>query len=119
MKTLETELRIHGRTLRQLKRQGRVAMYEVLNAGAVLIGYEVVIVQIRPEEIFSGRSYPEREVLPRDSEWGFFGWSFQARDLKGAQKRFAHLLPRWGASASGGPNKPLFDDGVLNWSFTP
>ena len=40
MKKLETEIKYQGRTLRQIKREGMAAIYDVRNAGNMLYGYE-------------------------------------------------------------------------------
>jgi hypothetical protein len=94
MRPLETELIFQGRTLRQIKRTGMVAIYELRNEGEMLRGYEVIVIRIRrPEEAF-GRFYPEREVYPGNEDWGIYAWSYQACDKAGAQKRFGSLLPK-------------------------
>jgi hypothetical protein len=91
MKTLEKELIYQGRTLKQFKREGRIAVYEI-SARNVPYGYEVIIVQNRPAETLpSGKSYPDREVYPGAEEWGTHGWSYQTSDLEGAQNRYNSL----------------------------
>jgi hypothetical protein len=92
MQILETELKIQNRTLKQLKRQGRVAIYELLGRGGVLYGYEVVIVKIRPAENAFGRDYPEREGYPANEDWGHLAWSYPTDGIREAEKRFDGLL---------------------------
>jgi hypothetical protein len=80
MQTLETELTYQNRTLRQLKRDGMIAIYEVRNAGELLYGYEVIKIKVLPEEKIFARHYPEREAYPSSSkesnDWGTIVWSF-------------------------------------------
>ena len=104
MKTLETELRSGNRTLRQIKRQGMVALYELWNADALLIGYEVHVIQIREAEMVYGYAYPQRESSPRSADWGTYGWSYLERDLAGAEKRYLSLL---GKASANVPKKPI------------
>lgn len=96
MKTLQTKFKYQSRTLRQLKREGRVAIYELLGRGEVLYGYEVVIIKIRPAEIVFEREYPEREVYPssskESSDWGSIAWSYGRNYLSDALKRFDGLV---------------------------
>jgi hypothetical protein len=56
VKTLATELRSGNRTLDQIKRQGMVALYELWNTDALLIGYEVHVIQIREAGVVNGYS---------------------------------------------------------------
>jgi hypothetical protein len=65
-----------GRTLRQLKRIGMVAIYELRNQGELLYGYEVVRIKVSPAEEMFGKSYPERELYPSSSDLGTIAWSF-------------------------------------------
>jgi hypothetical protein len=95
METLKTELQVQNRTLKQIKRQGSVALYELYGPQGQLYGFEVVVVRIRRAEELFGRRYPERETYPGNEDWGTYGWSYLASDLPGAQKRFEHLLPKW------------------------
>ena len=54
MKTLPTETVYQGRILRQIKRQGMAAIYEVRNKGNTLYGYEVIIITIEPAKEVRG-----------------------------------------------------------------
>lgn len=108
MRELEKEFGYQGRTLRQLKREGRVAIYELLGRGGVLYGYEVVIVKIAPAEEIMGKPYPEREVYPssrKDSDdWGHIAWSYGRDHFQDALKRYTGLVAeqeKYGFSASG------------------
>ena len=89
MKTLETEFKSGGRTLRQIKREGMIALYELRNKAGTLYGYEVIRVQIHPAETLpSGKSYPEREGYPSNEQWGDEAFSYGANNEKGALEAF-------------------------------
>ena len=53
--------------------------------------YEVVKLQIRAPSEFQGRHFPEREKYPSDEEWGIYGFTYLASDLKSAQERYLSL----------------------------
>jgi len=98
MQALATELRVQNRTLRQLKREGLVALYDVRNEGELLYGYEVIRIKVAPEqEIFSKR-YPEREVYPssakESNDWGTIAWSFGRNQKKEAFAMFNGLVKK-------------------------
>lgn len=80
MKELEREFRYQGRILRQLRREGTTAIYEVLSdGGGVLYGYEVIRIKRAPAEEKFGKFYPERELYP--SSLGNFGnFALRARE---------------------------------------
>ena len=79
-----------GFLLRQVHRGERAAIYEKFKGGQPR-GFEVVILRIRAAEALFGRHYPERERYPSSEEWGTYGWSCMASDLKGAQRRLEEL----------------------------
>jgi hypothetical protein len=93
METLKTELHVQDRTLKQIKHQGSVALYELHGPQGILYGLEVIVIRIRRAEELFGRSYPQREVYPSNEEWGTYGWSYQATDLAGAHEQWT--LRRW------------------------
>jgi hypothetical protein len=98
MQTLETEITYQGRTLRQLKRSGLIAIYDVRNAGELLYGYEVIKIKIAPEREVFGKMYPERELYPssaKDSpDWGTTAWSFGRNYKKEAMAMFNGLAKK-------------------------
>jgi hypothetical protein len=98
MQVLALELRVQNRTLRQVKRDGSIAIYELRNSGGLLLGYEVVVIRIRKAHEAFGKQFPDMERYPINEEWGTYGWSYQALDLAGAQKRFDSLLTKWGVN---------------------
>jgi hypothetical protein len=60
METLKIELQVQNRTLKQIGRQGSVALYELYGPQGLLYGFEVVVIRIRRAEELFGRRYPER-----------------------------------------------------------
>jgi hypothetical protein len=92
MQVLELELKAQNRTLKQLKREGRVAIYELLSRGSLLYGYEVIIVKILSATNIMGRDYPEREGYPANEDWGDLAWSYPNTALESAIKRFEGLV---------------------------
>ena len=98
---ISTELKYQGRALKQIKREGRVALYQAEDP----YGYEVVIIRDEKAREIFGKFYPEHEVYPSSEDWGAYGWTFRPDELALAEKRFASLLPRWGANLAHEPNK--------------
>jgi hypothetical protein len=92
MQLLEIEVKAQNRTLKQLKRKGRVAIYELLSRGNILYGYEVIIVKTLPARNIMGRDYPEREGYPANEDWGDLAWSYPNTTLQLAMKRFEGLI---------------------------
>src|ERR1700736_6082532 len=64
-----------GMVYNQFWRQGDVAIYRAEGKGNRL-EFEVIKIQILPAGELGGRSYPPRESLPSNSEWGESGWTF-------------------------------------------
>lgn len=94
MQMLPTELKVQNRTLKQIKRQGKVALYELYGANEMLYGFEVIVVKIRKAEHSFGKDYPEREVYPSNEDWGSFAWSYGRNDREMAERTFVRLLSR-------------------------
>jgi len=97
METLATQLIYQGRRLRQLKRDGMVAIYDVRNRGNVVYGYEVIMIKALPVATFpDGRSYPEREGYPssrkESNDWGTIAWSYPANGCSKALAQFNGLV---------------------------
>jgi hypothetical protein len=89
---LASDLKAEKRTLRQIVREGLIAIYELGGAGGVRYGYEVIVIKIaKAQEIF-GRSYPRREVYPSDEEWGSRAWSYPRNGLETAREHFKGLV---------------------------
>src|SRR6516164_4558516 len=96
MRPLEIKLKYQDRTLRQLKREGRVAIYTIHGLGDTLYGYEVVLIQIHPAKEIFGRSYPEREGYPSPEQWGQEAWSYGINQRTKALAQFNGLLKQAG-----------------------
>ena len=96
MKTLPVQFKHQGRTLRQLKRNGLVAIYDLRGKGNALYGYEVIIIKIAPAGTVFGKQYPERELYPSSSkesdDWGTIAWSYGCNDKMRALARFNGLV---------------------------
>lgn len=91
MRPLLTEIPYKGHVLRQLKRTGKVAMYERSKGGRVY-GFEVIKIKIAPAHTWpNGNTTPEHEAYPCDNEFGSKGWYFMVKDRSGAEAKFAQL----------------------------
>jgi hypothetical protein len=91
MQILEVELRVQNRTLKQVKREGMVALYELHGANGLLYGYEVILVRVLPAQEIMGRQYPEREAFPANESWGKEGWSYGVSQKQDAKRCFEQL----------------------------
>ena len=80
MRALETTIKRSGRVYKQLERADTAAAYEVYGAHDSLIGYELIVVKIKPAEHLFGQDYPEREVYPSNEEWGQKAWSYPVNE---------------------------------------
>ena len=60
MNKLETELKYQGRPLKQIKHEGRVALYQAEDP----YGYEVVIIRDEKAREKFGKFYPDHETYP-------------------------------------------------------
>src|SRR6267378_2132639 len=94
MELLETELKVQNRTLKQIKRQGRVALYELYGANGMLYGFEVVFIKIAKARNVFGKDYPEREVYPGNEDWGSLAWSYGRNDRDLAEETFLRCLAK-------------------------
>jgi hypothetical protein len=93
MQELKTEIKISkDRTLKQLKREGMVAIYELFGPGNILYGYEVIRIKIREAGEVFGTHYPVREIYPASEEWGRYGWTYGVNYIDKAMARFNGLV---------------------------
>src|SRR5438552_953193 len=88
---LPVEFTQEGRTLQQLKRNDKAAMYELRGHKGWLYGYEVVKIRVREPRVVFGRLQPRREVYPTPSDWGWAGFSYGAKHYEMAEERFRRL----------------------------
>ena len=80
-----------GWHFKQLKRTGRVALYERWKDTSASSHYEVIIVQnIKESEAF-GNHYPAHERYPASEQWGEQAWTY--RDEDEARAGVARALP--------------------------
>jgi hypothetical protein len=98
MEALETKLRVQNRTLKQIKRQGQVALYALCGPQGSLYGYELIVVKIRKAGKVFGKSYPEREAYPSNEDWGSLAWSYGRNQQKEALEAFETLALKLSAS---------------------
>lgn len=78
MKPIKTEFSAEGHYLRQIWREGDVAVYErSLSVGKSPHELEMVTVrQLGDKTMPDGKISLAHEIYPSASEWGKFGWSF-------------------------------------------
>lgn len=103
MKPLAKSIPAEDRTLKQIQRQGAVALYKLIGETGQLYGYEVVRIRKLPAQTIFDKEYPEREAYPTSEQWGYLGWSFPAASWgkTAAVKAFQHLLEKYGITYPG------------------
>jgi hypothetical protein len=96
VKAIEKKLKYQWRNLRQLKRTGMIAIYDVRSRGEMLYGYEVVQIKVIPAGEIYGKAYPEREAYPSSAkgsnDWGTCAWSFGRNHKRLALACFSGLV---------------------------
>ena len=80
MRILPISFRSDGFDCRILKRDGEVALLAKKKPKWEFEIYEVVRIQVWPNEWIKGHFTPEREAMPCSEQWGVHGWSFADRD---------------------------------------
>ena len=90
MITLPTTFRSDGFDFQILSREGEVALLAKKKPKWEFEVYEVVRIQVWPDEWIKGHFTPEREAIPRSEQWGVYGWSFA--DLDDARRKFYELV---------------------------
>ena len=86
MRKLPIKLEKNGFEYIQLRNHGPYYIYEQdYNSGIdypvgdtpkMIRFYEVFKAKVRPSETIKGKSYPKREVFPKDEDFGKSAWSF-------------------------------------------
>ena len=93
---LPDSFKANGYFYELMKRSGCVALFSQRNRSGVLQGYEVHVVQIRPDRTsnFAGRSvfWTCKEVPASNTQFGKYAWSFQ--HLENAQKKYLEIIAR-------------------------
>lgn len=78
------------RTFTQLKRVGRVALFQLAEQGWSQPHHEVVILTEAPAGTVFGTEVVARERYPSNEDFGSLGWSF--RSLAEAEAKFQTLV---------------------------
>jgi hypothetical protein len=94
---IQTEFPHQCRVLRQLKRSGNIALYQLLGGGGKMpLGYEVVRIRIAPPVEIEGRAYPWREYYPKSTkhsdDWGRHGFSYGRDQRERAEERYQDMV---------------------------
>ena len=89
MEKLPSRFKYDGFEFKLIKRTERIALLRKKLPGSEAEHFEVVIIQVYPEEERFGRKYPKREKMPSTNSWGTYGWTCMTRD--DAEKRFRGL----------------------------
>jgi hypothetical protein len=87
MKLLKKTFSKDGFTFTQIKREGRVCIYEQVPDGGEFIAYEVIIIKYKKERQINGKVLPAQEAYPSDSDWGKLAWTLKT--LEKAKERFS------------------------------
>jgi len=91
MKLLPTTLKKNGFIYTQIKRDGNACLY-AQQVAENLQYFEVFIPKVKAENVYKGKTFPEREVFPYDEDFGKSAWS--CRTLEDALIRFNLLLSK-------------------------
>ncbi len=79
--SLPRELCIGGFNLRQITREGHLAVYEQSHPKCpTRLRYEVIVIRRRGAFEINGRRVEAAEFYPRSEDWGSFGWTLTTRD---------------------------------------
>lgn len=85
MKELNKTINKNGFEYHQINKGQNAYIYEQIVAPGVIY-YEVFFKQGRPEELIKDKLYPEREVFPKDEDFGYSAWTMRSYDK--ARKKF-------------------------------
>jgi hypothetical protein len=85
MLTLPKNIRKNGFDYVQVLRGKRSCIYEQKVTPRISY-YEVFLIVIKPERSLFGKTLPEREVFPKDEDFGFTAWTYRNLDI--AKMRF-------------------------------
>ena len=89
LKKLPLEFNRAGFHWKQIARTEEKAIYSgTLKSGRVNV-WEVIMVRKAPAGRIMGVPYPPREVFPKTSDWGSYGWTFN--DEERAMKKYNTL----------------------------
>lgn len=88
MLTLSKKIRKNGFDYVQVLRGKRSCIYEQKVTSKISY-YEVFLIVVKPEKIIFGKILPDREVFPKNEDFGLAAWSY--RTLMMAKKKFDEL----------------------------
>lgn len=88
MELLPIILNRNGFKYTQVLRGKVAAIYQQLSGGNI-ISYEVFKIETRQHTEIFGRIYPDREIFPRNEDFGYNAWSII--DYKKAFEKFKNL----------------------------
>ena|ERR1700730_18040737 len=81
IKPLEVAFRAYDHDLRQIWREGQIAIFERSLPGREPHEFELVVIRTQKESTLpNGSVLPAREAYPGSSQWGERGWSFPIRN---------------------------------------
>lgn len=95
VREIPSEYKKNGFIYKSIKREGMVAMFEVLTKGRQNTGYEVYLIRtINVTEYLKKRNpqlvnFEGLEVFPSNEDFGAYGWYFQSKTL--ADERYLGL----------------------------
>lgn len=76
MKLIETKFDYDDFTFWLIMRQGDLALFAKTKPNHSRWSFELVVLQKHEARTFpSGKSYPEREAMPTNEQWGESGWT--------------------------------------------
>ena len=79
--SLSRELCIGAFNLRQITREGHLAVYEQSHPKCpTRLRYEVIVIRRREGFEIKGRRVEAAEFYPRSEDWGSFGWTLTTKD---------------------------------------
>ena len=91
---LATEFDSKGWHFKQLKRTGRIALYERWKDTSASPHYEVIAVQTEPEKVMFGKTVEVHDRYPSSERWGEQAWT--CRDEDEARAKFDLLIKNGG-----------------------
>ena len=99
IKPLEVAFRAYDHDLRQIWREGQIAIFERSLPGREPHEFELVVIRTQKESTLpNGSVLPAREAYPGSSQWGERGWAFPIRN-----RQLAFELARRMAASKGAP----------------
>jgi hypothetical protein len=90
MRKLESEIKTNGHLYKQIDRTQNTAIYSQHTKDGQLAGHEVFIIKIGKETEINGTLIPERELYPKNEDFGKTAWSVGIDKIR-ALKRFKEI----------------------------